>query len=547
MRRLVIAWIVLAACSDRGPQRVGEAPCWRRGPRISAAGGPVTFAPTSEPAARYNEAPALAPHTALGDAATAAVRDAAARAGLPPPLPDARLFRACAELAAVVPEEGVIGYAAVEFALQRNGIIEPSPHLLVLWGDIDSPELIVNELAPRLAEVLRDGATARLGIGATRRKPDGTGAIVFALQGSGVSTAPIPRAVAAGGSIALDAVVNARYRDPEVFVTYQGGDTRRLELKPGRPGGFVADVACGRHQGRLQIEIAAADASGSTVLANFPVWCAVRPPPSVTVEPVRDEAQAGGAAQAERRLLASVNRDRAAAGLPTLLWDDALAAVAHGYSEEMRRTHIVAHISPTTGSAADRVRAANIKTAVVLENVALAYGVAEAHDGLMNSPGHRANVLSSLATHIGIGVAFGDEGSGRREIFVTQVFMRVPPKLDPPQAMAAVRQKIAAARPGVAPAARLDGLAQQLADGLAAGKSAEAAYQAISGKVTGLNKLYERVGSVINTVADLDSTDGAGLLGGSSGNEYGLGIAQGSHPHIGDNAIWIVVLVATRR
>ena len=75
--------------------------------------------------------------------------------------------------------------------------------------------------------------------------------------------------------------------------------------------------------------------------------------------------------EAERRLLAMVNRDRGAHNLATLQWDDRVAAVSRAHSEEMKRTKNVAHISPTTGSAADRVRAARIKTAVVLENVAL--------------------------------------------------------------------------------------------------------------------------------------------------------------------------------
>ena len=97
-------------------------------------------------------------------------------------------------------------YSLVEFALHRNGIIEPSPHLLVVWGDIDSPQLIVEQLQPRLAEILADGATARLGIGAVKRLADGSGAVVFALQGSGVSTSPIPRALPAAGSFQIDAI-----------------------------------------------------------------------------------------------------------------------------------------------------------------------------------------------------------------------------------------------------------------------------------------------------------------------------------------------------
>jgi hypothetical protein len=212
----------------------------------------------------------------------------------------------------------------------------------------------------------------------------------------------------------------------------------------------------------------------------------------------------------------------------------------------MRRTHLVAHISPTSGSAADRVRAAGIKTGVVLENVARAYGIDEAHQALMNSPGHRANLMSAVATHVGIGVAFGETAGGRRELFLSQVFTRVPPVLDRAQAIAAVRQKLAAAR-AVPDIAGLDRLAQRLADGVAAGKSADPACQAIGDHDTGLRKLYQRIGCVISAVADLDRIDGAGLLGGDPVDELGLGISQGPHPEIGDNAIWIVVLLANRR
>jgi uncharacterized protein YkwD len=545
MRGLVVAVLALGGCSG-GPQRIGVEPSWRGGARTAVA-GPVTFAPTSEPASRYNEPQQLALHTPLGDAVTAAVADAAIRAGVRVPVADARLFRACAELAEVVPEEGIPGYAIVEFALQRNGIIEPSPQLLIVWGDVDAPDAIVKQLQPRLAEILGEGATARLGVGAARRTSDGAGAVVFALQASGVSTAPIPRVAEAGATVVIDAVVEPRYRDPEVFVTRGDGSTQRLELRPGRPGGFTAQLACGGQRGRQQVEITASDASGSTVLANFPVWCAAAPPQSVTVDPANDDAPAASPEEAERRLLASVNRDRTAAGLPALVSDERLAAVARGYSEEMHRTRVVAHVSPTTGSAADRVRAANIRTAVVLENVARAYGVNEAHQGLMNSPGHRANLMSGIATHVGIGVAFGDQISGRREIFITQVFTRVPPRIDPSKAVETVRQKLQTARRPLVPAVQLRGLAQQFADALAAGKSREEAYDAVRAQLEGLGRRYQRVGSVITATADLDSFDGAGVVAESVADEVGIGVAQGPHPEFGDGAIWIVILLASRR
>ncbi len=546
--RFALAVIVALAAACGPPHSVGARPSWRAGsvaPPPAQALAPVTFAPANDAVRSYNEPLEAPPKTALGDTMMAALRTAAGQAHVPTPVADARLYRACTELAQIVPEEGVVGYAFVEFALQRNGIIEPSPHLLVVWGDVDAPKDIVAQLAPRLPEILADGATARVGIGAVKRNPDGTGAIVFALQGSGVTTSPIPRALPKAGSIAIDAVVDSRFKDPEVFVTRDDGTTERLALALGRSGGFKATVACGAHAGRQEVEISAADAKGSTVLANFPIWCGGEPPSSLTVAPTLDDRDVTSTTAAEKRLFELANHDRVAAGLPGLQWDERVAVVARAHSEEMRQTKVVAHVSPTTGSAADRVRAANIKTALVLENVARAYGVGEAHQGLMNSPGHRANVMSTAATHAGIGVVLGEEISGRRELFITQVFIRIPPKIDPAAVAELVRARIANLR-AVVIDPRLAATAKTLATGLAAGKPRDALWPEATKELDKLGNVYGRVGSVITAVAETDSIDAAALVGDYKPDAIGIGVAQGMHPEIGDNAIWIVVLMAER-
>jgi len=537
--------IFAAACSST-PQQVGTQPSWRK-PIAAEVKAPttVTFAPASDPARRYNEALQSPPHTQLGDAVLAALASVAKEARVPMPTADARLFRACAELAQIVPEEGVVSYSLVEFALQRNGIIEPSPHLLVVWGDIESPGPIVEQLKPRLAEILADGATARVGIGAVKRNPDGTGAIVFALQGSGVSTQPIPRSVPTGGAFAIDAVVDIRYHEAEVFVTRDDGTTERLALELGRSGAFRSTVPCAARSGKQQVEITASDASGSTVLANFPVYCGVEPPTALTITPTHDDTGVVAPAEAAQRLLALANHDRQAAGLAALIWDDRVAKVAEGHSAEMKRTKVVAHISPTTGSAVDRVRVAGIKTAVVLENVARVYGVGEAHQGLMNSPGHRANLLSAAATHVGMAVVLGDEVSGRRELFVTQLFIRIPPKVDPGATAEVVRKRIETVRP-VAANAKLMRVAQQLADGLASGHTRDSLWLTARKQLDALGNEYARVGSVITAVAELDTLDGKQLVGDSRPDDIGIGVAQGTHPDIGEGAIWIVILMAEK-
>ena len=49
----------------------------------------------------------------------------------------------------------------------------------------------------------------------------------------------------------------------------------------------------------------------------------------------------------------------------------------------------------------------NIKFSAAGENLALAPNVSLAHQGLMNSPGHRANIMSGDFGKVGIGVVDG--------------------------------------------------------------------------------------------------------------------------------------------
>lgn len=552
MSRAVLALVLAlasAACSG-GSKRVGAKPSWRGGATTTTPAtqptGPITFAPTAEGPKRYNEPVQVAPKSPLGDAVIAAVKDAATKANMPVPVADARLFRACEELAAIVPDGGgIVTYDLIEFALQRNGIIEPSPYLLVTWGSTDAPDTFVDELRPRLAEILAEGATARLGVGTSKRNEDGTGAIVFAMQASGVATNPIPRMLPAGGKHPLEVVVDSRFKDPELLITRGNGTIEEVKIAIGKSGAFKATLDCEKHTGRQQVEIAAHDKQGSTVLANFPVWCGEQPPTSITVDPMHDGNEAVPADEAERRLLALANRDRQKAGLHALLWDDRVMEVSRKHSADMKQTKLVAHISPTTGSAADRVKVAGIKTALVLENVARSYGVGQAHAALMNSPGHRASLLSPLATHVGIGVVLGEEVAGKREMFVTQVFIRVPPKVDPAQAVAHIHELINKVRP-VSLNPQLSKIAQELADGLAVGKTRDALWPVIKRKLD-TTRGFASIGSSVSAAADVGSLDSKDVIDADTkADDIGVGIAQGGHPQIGDGAIWIVVMTAQR-
>jgi uncharacterized protein YkwD len=95
----------------------------------------------------------------------------------------------------------------------------------------------------------------------------------------------------------------------------------------------------------------------------------------------------------EAQMLEMVNKERASEGLQPLVADTALRNVARAHSHDMFVRGYFAHVSPEGVTPADRVRAAGIHYLITGENLALGPTLSICHTGLMNSPGHRANIL----------------------------------------------------------------------------------------------------------------------------------------------------------
>jgi uncharacterized protein YkwD len=98
--------------------------------------------------------------------------------------------------------------------------------------------------------------------------------------------------------------------------------------------------------------------------------------------------------EAEAALLALVNEERVRAGLAPLEPDEATVPVGRAHATEMFALGYFAHESPITGDPFDRLAAADVAYLAAGENLAFAPDIVTAHRGLMNSPGHRANILN---------------------------------------------------------------------------------------------------------------------------------------------------------
>jgi uncharacterized protein YkwD len=112
-----------------------------------------------------------------------------------------------------------------------------------------------------------------------------------------------------------------------------------------------------------------------------------------------------------------VNAERVKAGLPALVWDQAIYTAAQGHNLRMNDcqqdggSDCLQHILPGEADPTTRVRQAGFNAAFVLEDIGHGYQTPrDMIAGWMDSPGHRAAILDTRVTHGG--AAFYD-GSGQ--------------------------------------------------------------------------------------------------------------------------------------
>ncbi len=120
----------------------------------------------------------------------------------------------------------------------------------------------------------------------------------------------------------------------------------------------------------------------------------------------------------ESSMIDLVNKERTSRGLKALTFDASLRTVGRSHSEDMFKRGYFSHYSPEGESVADRAKKHGVDYLVIGENLAYAPSLDPAHKGLMNSEGHRANILSNDFNRIGIGIMDG----GVYGIMFTQVF-----------------------------------------------------------------------------------------------------------------------------
>jgi uncharacterized protein YkwD len=405
------------------------------------------------------------------------------------------LSKAARELARTAPGDLNIPASLVDGIMDWVGLMSPRPRVSVV--EFDDPAGACTggstaDVEAHCADVLNsiiEQATAAplpagpVDVGAgVAALGGGRARIVVAVSEQVVALDPVPVAPAADARVPLRGRLLGGRTRPVVEVVDGDGRAQPVETALEPEGAFSAEVVCSRGAGPTQVEVLAEGPYGTEVVANFRLHCGGAPPRGNRSSVERLQPGITDA-DVERTSFDALNESRRAHGLPELEWDEALAAVARAHSEDMMRSGFVGHRSPTTGLADQRLRNAGIEGSVVRENIARGYGPLGIHEGLMGSPGHRANSLAADVRRVGIGAVLGpsesDQPDGPRPIFLTQLFLAPCGADVPDEPVAALRTRVDESRasaglPAIRWDDRLSTMAQSLAEGVAADRTAQA-------------------------------------------------------------------------
>lgn len=392
------------------------------------------------------------------------------------------------DLAVASPSRFDMPPTLLDALLAWHGIPDPEPAVVVveLQGSEhgcdrapkpdcqDALDALVQEVLATL-ESVSGKPRWRYGVGVAAVEDGARTRMMVALVERAIELEPIPVALPASGKFELQGKLLGKRHEPRIERVDPDGDWTRLPAVTGNDGSVRADIRCDAGNGAYQVEVLADGKLGPEVVANFKVFCGVDRPSEIRFgyERLGPKVTSADVVRGNFDLL---NAEREARGLSILAWDDRAATVAKAHSEDMLANNFVGHVSPRTGDAGARFERAGISGIVVRENVARGYGPKGIHESLMNSPGHRANLLAADVTHVGIGVVFGEPESSAanapRPVFLTQNFYAKPGADVPVKPSSALRdrvdeQRVAAGLGRVKWNQAMNQIAQRRADGTA--------------------------------------------------------------------------------
>lgn len=286
--------------------------------------------------------------------------------------------------------DGQIAAGQLRFVLEEAGVVDAQVVPFVATRPAQRPTL--------LTRLDRRAPPTHLGVARIERDGQRIEAALLVHRGFR-SDAPLPRAQTAG-AFSVSGTLRPGYFSPRLIVAPPARAVRdRPVAAAGRRVSGVVRLDAG--PGIYRVELVAESQYGPVVLVNHRVFVDVPVPqrPTVRLRPPTDFDAPALLLTAWINDLRQHNRRLPLAVHPRLV------EVAARHAADLRAQGRLAHFSADSGSLTTRLKAAGVATRRVAENLAEADDPRGAIRALLDSPGHKRNLLLRDMTHIGVGVS----------------------------------------------------------------------------------------------------------------------------------------------
>jgi len=364
---------------------------------------------------------------------------------------------------------------------------------------------------------------------------------VFAKRNLSLNALPIK--IKIGQKQILTGTLSAKLNKPQIWLTPPSGIVKEIKTNTREndfSGSFTPGVT-----GVFQVEVTAIGNLGPEVIALFPVYVGVTP--KLPLSEISDPKKELTLEEAENYLFELLNQARLQYKLPPLKWNDALRPVARAHSREMVDKDYFAHISPITGyDNSKRLHEAGIDYLGSAENLGYAQSIIGIHEGLMESPGHRQNILGDYREG-GIGIAV-KKINDVNYYYATQIFLNASQAVTPALLRDQIFDQIntyarGKGRPAFKKIAALDQIAQSEAELL--GKQDPVTldgYQMsnFSDKAKGIS--YRKARTILLRVKGGQEIEMDPEYLNNLYDTIGIGIYQGTSQFGGPNTVWVFMI-----
>jgi Cysteine-rich secretory protein family len=230
---------------------------------------------------------------------------------------------------------------------------------------------------------------------------------------------PFSKKVDRDDDLTITGKIDKKYPYVKIVISKPGVKRKRKKIKTKNGKFSITTTICGiGDEGVYKIDILGQTNHRSTGVADFPIFCGVEINHSSKKIKLRKFSKMG-TIQFAVKVFKGVNKYRKKKKLPALNWNDDLSKISISHSNEMCKLNKLAHVSPTTGNAANRAKKYGLKPKIIGENLAFTVSPEETVTGWIESDGHRRTMEHKKVKEAGVGICRKALGNGKFTYYST--------------------------------------------------------------------------------------------------------------------------------